>query len=702
MTAMVPRSLVVFLTSYGGAMVDEGVAAESGRWRRELRAFAELFALCGLAIAQPILDLFGRAPQQFAFRGVGGREIVLFAVIVTFVPAVVLATAEAAVGLASMRARRAVHLTFVAVLVALVGLQVVAPWLDSVPRAAVAIALGFGVAWLHSRVAPLRTWLALMAAAPVVFMALFLVSSPTARLLDDPDAVALDAGVGRPVPVVVVVFDELPLASLVTADGSVDSELYPNFAALAEGSHWYRNTTTVSSSTWYAVPALLTGQMVTDGSVPVAADHPESLFTLLGDVYDLNVTESVARVCPASLCEITGADGGGGRQLLRDALDVWTSRVSWSGPSSDPVAGLVEVAVADASGLPTEEADEGGIADFGLNQPARLQSFTDGIIDGRPALHYLHVLLPHVPYRFLPSGARYDGPDPDLGRIGDDWSDETWLVDLGRQRHLLQLGYVDALLGDIVDTLRERGIYDDALLIVTSDHGISFEAGGPIRGIGGQDLSADALADVAWVPLFVKEPGQQVGSVSDANTSSLDVLPTIADVLQVEIPWAVDGQSVLGPPRPGSAKPFRPSEVNPFGVSALEPVDVAERSGLDVVLSRGVDGFLPPGLAADRWWSLGPEPGLIGRPAGETGPAVPTELIDPGAFDLAAGADRVPALIRGRVDELRPGAPLAVSVNGVIAATGYAYRDGDATSFAVMVSNEHFAVGNNTVAVHRL
>src|SRR5690606_14388112 len=120
--------------------------------------------------------------------------------------------------------------------------------------------------------------------------------------------------------------------------------------------------------------------------------------------------------------------------------------------------------------------------------------------------------------------------------------------------------------------------------------------------IGGQDLDGGVLADVAWVPLFVKEPGQQTGSVSDENTSTLDVLPTVADVLEVETPWEVDGTSLLGPPREEVAKPFRPSEVHAFGVSALDPVDVSEASGFDVVVGRGVDRFLSSGDGQARWW----------------------------------------------------------------------------------------------------
>jgi hypothetical protein len=89
------------------------------------------------------------------------------------------------------------------------------------------------------------------------------------------------------------------------------------------------------------------------------------------------------------------------------------ARLSLSGDASDAVTGMVEERTSpEPSEPPGVEPSEDGFADFQLDQPARLRAFTDGIVDDRPALHFLHVLLPHVPYRYLPSGARYPRPDP--------------------------------------------------------------------------------------------------------------------------------------------------------------------------------------------------------------------------------------------------------------------------------------------------
>ena len=56
------------------------------------------------------------------------------------------------------------------------------------------------------------------------------------------------------------------------------------------------------------------------------------------------------------------------------------------------------------------------------------------------------------------------------------------------------------------------------------------------------------MPDMLPVPLFIKAPGQRQGrTVADAHLQTIDILPTIADLLGVEIPWRVDGHSGLGP-----------------------------------------------------------------------------------------------------------------------------------------------------------
>jgi hypothetical protein len=84
-----------------------------------------------------------------------------------------------------------------------------------------------------------------------------------------------------PFPIVLLVFDELPLVSLLDADRAIDPALYPNLSALARDGVWFRNATTVSDYPRWAVPAILTGRRARPDAVPTAAEHPGTLFSFV-------------------------------------------------------------------------------------------------------------------------------------------------------------------------------------------------------------------------------------------------------------------------------------------------------------------------------------------------------------------------------------------------------------------------------------
>ncbi len=671
------------------------------RVRPHVRAFVELFALSGFAIAYPLLDLYGRAPEQFVFRGAGTRQIVGFAVVVTFVVPLALWAVETVPALIWPRLRTPIHAVLVAALVAAFAVQALRPIVTGLPLLVLGVGLGAVVAALVLRSRGLQMWLSFAALAPLVFFGLFLTTSKTSALLTSDTVAAADTTVAEPTPVVLVVFDEFPLVSLLDGDGTIDGDLYPHFRALADGSHWFRNATTVSPSTWHAVPAIASGRYPSDVGAPLAANYPDTVFTLLGADYDLRVTESITRLCPTNLCAAGDLVAEGGlRALLDDAVGIMQARLSPSGDWTDPAAMLVDEPGEDPTG--GTPAAEDGWADFGLNQPTRVRSFLDGIDAGRRTLHYLHLLLPHVPYRYLPDGVQY--PAPDLDREDDVWTDEAWPVDLARQRHLLQVAYVDAIIGELTATLREQGVYDEALVIVTADHGIGFEPGTNARGLDGAEPSDDLMAQLAYVPLFVKLPGQTEGVTSDANVLTVDVLPTIADVLGIDVPWDVDGRSVFGDPRPDGTKPFFMSLVNSFGVDAGDRVEL-DGDDLSSRIRRLAAGSWvgPPGDDL-RLWRLGPAPDLVGARVDDVDSVglTPVETVldhpdDYVAVDPASG--EVPAVIMATVTGVEPGTPVAVAVNGVIVATAPTF-DGDRVE--VVAADRWFRPGPNEVTVLRI
>jgi hypothetical protein len=392
--------------------------------------------------------------------------------------------------------------------------------------------IGVGVAALYAALPAVRQVVTVLAPAPILFLGLFLVHSDAARLTFSGTDKAI-AAEGRPsAPAVVIVFDELPTNSLLDGHGRIDPVRFPHFAALARGSTWFANESVVSEGTLQGVPALLTGRFPQPDELPLYHDHPENLFTLLGRNADLHVVETETHLCPPNLCHDShGSLGGDLGSLYADAGVVYLHQLL----PDDLAHGIPSI----SNGWQDFWRSGGGRSD----PERRFERFLPTIRSSRrPALWYLHLLLPHSPWRFLPSGQRYKIRSAPGWSSAEVWTDNQAAVDQYWQRHLLQLGFADRVLGRLVARLRAAGLYDRSLVVVTADEGLSFRAGEKRR------PASDAnLQDIAYVPLFVKLPHQRRGRVVRRPTRSVDLLPTIAAALGLGIPWHVDGQSVLSP-----------------------------------------------------------------------------------------------------------------------------------------------------------
>ncbi len=98
---------------------------------------------------------------------------------------------------------------------------------------------------------------------------------------------------------------------------------------------------------------------------------------------------------------------------------------------------------------------------------------------------------------------------------------------------------VDAHLGRVIGFLKETGQYDDTLIVVTADHG---------EMLGDHHLWGKmSYHDAAFhTPLIIRAPeyAAQFGLRIEAPTESVDVTPTILDLLGLEVPDTMDGRSL--------------------------------------------------------------------------------------------------------------------------------------------------------------
>ncbi len=103
------------------------------------------------------------------------------------------------------------------------------------------------------------------------------------------------------------------------------------------------------------------------------------------------------------------------------------------------------------------------------------------------------------------------------------------------------IAYEDYHIGNLIARLKESGMYDNSLIIVTSDHGEVF---GDRNYIGhGNSVYQSEVR----VPLVIKYPQSSRKAVVDEFVSGVDLMPTVLDVFGYEIPGDIQGSSLLKP-----------------------------------------------------------------------------------------------------------------------------------------------------------
>lgn len=168
----------------------------------------------------------------------------------------------------------------------------------------------------------------------------------------------------------------------------------------------------------------------------------------------------------------------------------------------------------------------------------------------QPMFVWTHIFAPHDPYW---------PPAPYRRRFA---SRESWEKVRGtrlppgltpsdlRAQYDEMILYADQVVGDYLDWLERTGRLDRAIVIITADHGESFEHGGFLH--GGPRLYSGLI----HIPLFIHLPGQKQGGSIAPAAQQVDLLPTLLDLIGAPVPSWAEGTS-LRPALEGKALPQR-------------------------------------------------------------------------------------------------------------------------------------------------
>jgi arylsulfatase A-like enzyme len=183
-------------------------------------------------------------------------------------------------------------------------------------------------------------------------------------------------------------------------------------------------------------------------------------------------------------------------------------------------------------------------------------------------LNYMDAHFPYVP----PAPFDHLFPGRRRGITAEDLNGEQEQISGGRplppdyQPHTISqydggIAYMDAQVGTLLQRLKESGLYDDTMIIVTADHG---EAFGNHHRVGHAN---SPYQDLLHVPLLIKFPSSSKKGTTDEPVSLIDVAPTVLDVLGIPVPASMQGRSLLS----AAALEHRELFAETFPCPALEP-----------------------------------------------------------------------------------------------------------------------------------
>ncbi len=280
------------------------------------------------------------------------------------------------------------------------------------------------------------------------------------------------------------------------------------------------------------------------------------------------------------------------------------------------------------------------------------------------------------------------------------------LTDHNHLRHLLQVGFADRELGRILRRMRRTKIFDDALLIVVADHGYSFDLGVASRRL----VTDGTVEEVAPVPFFVKLPGQTEGQADDSLVRTIDVVPTIAEVLGTEVYWRNDGHSAFSDEtRDREEVALERRDFSGTVTIAREELEAAREQVRRRRAAKFGTGAESRRAFGDPWASayrIGPNQDLLGRrvPRGRAtrSDALRARVANSALLeDVDRTASLLPTRVAGHIEGGAAGEvrDLALVLNGRVAAVGESFRlRGHAREFfSLMVPGSALRDGRNSV-----
>ena len=345
-------------------------------------------------------------------------------------------------------------------------------------------------------------------------------------------------------PVVHIIFDELSGILVRGKKDTIDATLYPHLASLAETSTWYPNYTTFISST---TPNLIS---MISGFSPVGRNKfTKSTLSTLPTIHagisayvPVKIWETRNVLDHGKTIEIAGLMSW--KFYTRIVLLVYCAGVFSSSWVDVPDLQLL-------AGMPTPSSAKSQKA-FKRGFLSYVNSFLTSLKLGEANIYLFYSIFPHHSYFLNPDGSLIvihpvkDGVPVRSFKCFSPYD----AIDQGEtsyntyRSYINQVRFVDSILGQVINVMKNKGLFERSLIIISSDHGPGYTykapGRGPIRKLHGEQKVQSLMMNL--VPLLIiKYPKQNEKKISTIYARPYDIAATIADVLGVKPGWDMDG-----------------------------------------------------------------------------------------------------------------------------------------------------------------
>ena len=519
---------------------------------RFFEEYAYIFLVVNLAILVPLLGVLGDQFNLFTAHGMTGSAIISLLLIVMVLPAAVLSLLRwLAKLLGVVKAFDGVILTvflgvFLTYLFNKIGYGISSSSYE--PAILISIAMlvtgGSVVIILNSEVLRKMSYLSLV--IPIVMLH-FVFVSPASTLFGRSNGILGEKPEGiNDTPVFLLVFDEFSGLTIQNGEGDLDVARYPSFAELARNADYFPNALTADYHTVISVPSIVSGTLrLGDKRGLASGENLIELFQFWG-----GGVRAQSSVLPADLMYEQQTNP---YSFASDIVTLYLHIIS----HQDWIENQIGVIPPTWKGFgifyeTIEEIEQpekvSSTRTSRPSHPVRLDILFDwfdelAMNEEKKQFNFLHVVYPHVPYTTTATGRLQSNSEKIRQQILaiETFNAEQKFLNVSYHNYLQQTSYAGVLLKEFIEVLKETGMYEKSLIIVTADHGVSYNAEGVYRR---DPLTKDAWKNISSVPLIIKYPFQEEGRVNNSFVTTLDIAPTIMGVTGIVSPWDLAGENL--------------------------------------------------------------------------------------------------------------------------------------------------------------